>query len=214
MDLRRLAAWAGMVGPALFVAVFTVEGWLRPGYDARTMYVSELALGPRGWVQAANFVVCGVLLLVFAQGLAAEFRRGVASRAGPLLLALIGVGLLASGFVTMDPANTPRDQLSLSGRLHNAFGALVFTLMPVTCFVFLRRFRQDPRWRSLRWWTLAAGAITAAAVVLMSVGPTQPPAAPNAFNAWIGVIQRTILVTYFAWQFTFALALHRRIEAG
>jgi hypothetical membrane protein len=210
MGRRELGAWAGVVGPALFVATFTIEGWLLPGYDARSMFISELALGPRGWIQGVNFVVLGMLLLVSTWGVAAEFPSGKASRAGPVLLAIIGASFLASGFFVMDPATTPRDQLSWHGRLHNLFGALVFSLSPVTCFVFARRFRVDPAWRSLRWWTLAAGAIITVAVIAMSVGPTQPPAPPNAFNAWIGAIQRTAIVPFLVWQFTVALRLLRR----
>lgn len=173
------------------------------------MFVSELALGPRGWIQAVNFVLFGVLFLVFTRGVAGELQYGRASRAGPILLAIIGISLLVSGLFVMDPVTTPPDQTSWHGKLHTLFGALAFSLMPVSCFVFLRRFTADPKWRSLQWWTLAAGTIIAASVVVMSVGPTQPPAAPNAFNEWIGVIQRTALVTYLAWQFTFALGLRR-----
>ncbi len=210
MDRRRVGAWAGLIGPALFVAVFTLEGWLRPGYAPRSMYVSELALGPRGWIQAANFVIFGALFLVFALGAAAEFREGKASRAGPILLAIIGFSFLVSGFLTMDPADTPRDQMSWHGLLHNIFGALVFSLSPVSCIVFLRRFREDAAWRWLQWWTLAAAAIIVAAVVVMRVGPAQPPAVPNAFNAWIGAVQRTALITFLGWQFLLALGLLRR----
>jgi hypothetical protein len=209
MDRRQRAAWAGMIGPPLFVAIFTLEGWLRPGYHPLGMFVSELSLGPRGWIQIVNFVVFGVLLLVFTRGVAAEFQSGKASRAGPILLTIIGIGFLASGPFVMDPVTTLRGQMSLHGKLHGLFGALVFSLSPVSCFVFLRRFREDPRWRSLQWWTLAAGTIIAAAVVVLSVGPTRPPAAPNAFNEWVGVIQRTAIITHLSWLFTFALRLHR-----
>jgi len=45
---RRMTAGAGMLGPALFVGVFTLEGWLRPGYAPKAMYISALSLGPRG----------------------------------------------------------------------------------------------------------------------------------------------------------------------
>ena len=60
-----------MIGPALFVVTFTIEGCLRPGYRAREMFVSELSLGPRGWIQIANFIVAfnawnGVVQRVFA----------------------------------------------------------------------------------------------------------------------------------------------------
>ena len=57
----NLSAWAGMLGPALFVAVFSIEGALRPGYNALSTYVSALSLGPRGWIQIANFYLFGLL---------------------------------------------------------------------------------------------------------------------------------------------------------
>jgi hypothetical protein len=142
----------------------------------------------------------------------AEFRSGKASRAGPILLAIIGVSFLVSGIFVMDPAATPRDQMSWHGKLHGLFGALVFSLSPASCFVFLRRFREDPAWRPLQRWTLAAGLISAASVVVMSVAPTRPPAAPNAFNEWNGVLQRTVLVAYLSWQLAFALGLRRRSD--
>jgi hypothetical protein len=210
MNRRLVAAWAGLLGPALFVATFTVEGWLRPDYDAKSTFVSALSLGPRGFIQVVNFVVLGALLLVFAQGVAAEFREGTASRAGPVLLAIIGASYLLSGPCVMDPMRTPRDQMTVHGMLHGIFGALVFSLSPATCFVFLRRFRADPRWRSLAGWTLAAGAISVAAVVLLRVGPTRPPSAPNAFDGWVGVVQRAAIITNLSWVFAFALALLRR----
>jgi Protein of unknown function (DUF998) len=199
-----------MIGPALFVAIFTLAGWLRPGYSSRGMFVSELALGPRGWIQIVNFIVFGILFLVFARGVAAEFPDGKASCWGPILLTIIGISFLASGPFVMDPVTVPPDQMSLHGKLHMLFGALVFSLSPVSCFVFLRRFRENPKWRSLRWWTLAAGIITVAVVVVMAAGLTRAPAAPNAFNAWRGLVQRTFIVTYNLWIFTFACRLRRR----
>jgi hypothetical protein len=41
------------------VAVFTIEGWLRPGYDPLSTYVSALSLGLHGWIQIVNFIVLG-----------------------------------------------------------------------------------------------------------------------------------------------------------
>src|SRR5690242_18835283 len=95
--IKSIAGWAGMIGSALFVTVFTVEGWLRPGYDWRSTFISELSIGPRGWIQIANFIVLGILFFVFTRGVAAEFREGKASKAGPILLAIIGFSFLVSG---------------------------------------------------------------------------------------------------------------------
>ena len=82
MDKRRLGALAGALGALVFASVFTLEGSLRPEYDWRSMFVSELSLGPRGFVQILNFFFFGVSQLLFARGMAAEFPLGKASRAG------------------------------------------------------------------------------------------------------------------------------------
>jgi hypothetical protein len=175
------------------------------------MYVSALSLGPRGWIQVLAFVAFGASLLVFAWGVAAAFPSGPASRVGPRLLAVIAAGILVSGPFVMDPVGTPRAQMTVHGLVHQALGAVVFALMPVTCLVFLRRFRADAAWRALRAWTLAAAAIIAGAIVLLKVAQLGlPPRPPNAWTPWVGLLQRVALVTFLAWLFTFALALHRR----
>jgi Protein of unknown function (DUF998) len=172
------------------------------------MYVSALSLGPRGWIQIVNFVVFGLLLLAFTRGVAAEFQSGKASRAGPILLTIIAISYLVSGPFVMDPTSTPPTQMTLHGTLHGIFGGIVFSLMPVSCFVFLRRFREDPKWQFLQWWTLALGAIIVAAVVLLTVA-TKLPDSQNVFNEWLGLIQRTAIVPFMIWLFTFALGLRR-----
>lgn len=197
-----------MLASALFVATFTIEGFLRPGYDPLRMYISELSLGPRGWVQIANFVIVGALFLIFAWCVKAEFRDGKGSRFGPILLIVIGLGFFLSGPAVMDPVTTPPDQMTLSGTLHAIFGAIVFTLIPIVCWIFSRRFRIDPKWRSLYGWTLAAALVTTAATILLSVA-TKPPLAPNFLTEWDGLIQRFLIVPFHAWVFTFASALNR-----
>lgn len=222
MNRRPVAAWAGMIGPALFIALVVLEGWLRPGYDWRSMFVSELSLGTRGWIQIVNFVILGFLLLVFTYGVSAEFPRGKASKAGPALLTIIGISLILSGIFVMDPVSTPPDDMSFHGTLHNLLGAAVFFLMPITCLVFWRRFRAEPGWQNLQWWTVSASIVITIAVAFMVVGmeqlpetqlpdsqgaDTQAPDAAGILTAWIGAIQRTALFTFLIWLFTFAYRL-------
>ncbi len=206
-NIRTLASWAGMIGPTLFVAVFILEGWLRPGYNPLSMVVSELSLGPRGWIQITNFLILGVLFLIFARGVAAQFRESKASRAGSILLTIIGFALLASGPFVMDPASTPRDQWSVHGTIHQLLGAIVFSLMPISCFLFWYRFRQDTKWQSLRWWTLATGIIFVVAIILLKAGQALPSSSPNVLSNFLGLIQRIALITYLAWVFAFAFRL-------
>ena len=48
----RLCLWAGVVGPILFVLVFTIDGFLQPHYSAMSQAVSYLAVASNGWIQA------------------------------------------------------------------------------------------------------------------------------------------------------------------
>ena len=102
-----------MIGPAVFaliVVVLTVLqydfmvrlGWAPVGVSD-VPWPSALALDPYGFLQVLNFVLFGVMLMVFAAGL----QRGVAlsgrvSWAGPACLVAAGVALALLGFKT-DP---------------------------------------------------------------------------------------------------------------
>ena len=197
------------MAPVLFVATFTIEGLIRPGYDPLSMYVSALSFGPEGWIQILNFIVFGVLLLIFASSVAAAFREGKASKTGALLLRMIAVCILFSGPFVMDPMGTLPSAMTLHGIIHGALGGIAFTLMPISCFVFWRRFREDPKWLPLQQWSWAAGVIVAAAVVFLTIA-TKIPAAHDAFAPWFGLIQRMVIVPYMVWLFVFALGFYER----
>ncbi|MFF2031566.1 DUF998 domain-containing protein [Arthrobacter sp. NPDC058192] len=204
-----LASVAGMVGTVLFVSVFTVYGWLCRGYSPTSMFVSELSLGPYGWVQMLNFVLTGALVVIFGRGLAAHFGTGPKSQAGPVLLQCMGVSLVVSGLFATDPS-AMFDQASVHGVVHGIFGAVFFTLAPVSCFVFYRRFCSDRAWRPLAGWTLAAGIILSLGVVLLKV--SQQPA--SGLFEWKGLIQRVILVTIMTWIFAVASQLRHLSRDG
>ena len=87
--------------------------------------------------------------------------------------------------------------MTLSGRLHDLFGAIVFSLAPVTCFVVARHLRGAPEWRRFQRWSLLAGVVTIVSVIGMSVG----------IEGWQGLVQRTHLVTFLTWVATFAWRL-------
>ncbi len=207
---RRLATWAGVIAPALFVGTFLMEGWLRPGYDPIQMYISALSLGPRGWIQITNFLVLGALFLVFTRAVAAEFPSGKASRGGVIVLTIIGFCYFISGPFVMDPTGTPLSAATVHGTIHGIAGGIVFTLMPVSCFVFLRRFRADVDWRWLQGWTLGLGTLSAAAVIVQTFA-SKLPQLQSIFVDWLGLIQRTALVPFMLWIFIFALGMVRRL---
>ncbi len=199
-----MGTMAGVLGPSGFVVVFLVEGWLRPGYHPLADYVSALSLGERGWIQIANFLFVGTCLVVLAGAAAATIRKS----AGPIMLGIVGIGYLMSGPFVMDPAGTPRAAMSTHGLVHGVLGAVVFVLMPIIPFVFLRRFRRDTAWRSLSRPTVILGTITAATDIAFTI-VTKSPDLMTMSAPWTGLLQRLVIVPFQAWVVVLALGLRR-----
>src|SRR5581483_3301894 len=65
----RLLLACGAIGPLLFIVVFLIEGVTRADYNPLRYPVSSLSIGDLGWIQAANFLMVGLLLCAFAIGL-------------------------------------------------------------------------------------------------------------------------------------------------
>lgn len=206
MNQRQISAWAGIIGATLFVLIFTLEGWYRPGYKPLEMFVSALSLGSRGWIQILNFLIFGTLLFVFSWSVAAEFPNGKVSRGGPIIFRIIAVCYFLSGLFVMDPVYP---SFTFHGKLHDILGWIVFPLMPISCFVFLRRFREDPNWHYLQWVTLGLGLLSALGFVLLTMAANSADMR-NVFNHQLGLIQRTILAPFMVWIFIFALGLLKR----
>ncbi|MFC8807744.1 DUF998 domain-containing protein [Streptomyces anthocyanicus] len=89
----------GMAAGPLFTVAYLLQGASRVGYRPFRHPVSSLAFGRAGWVQTVNFLLAGLLSLVFAVGL---WRVGF-SRWGALLIGAWAVGLLGAGAFRTDP---------------------------------------------------------------------------------------------------------------
>lgn len=138
----------GMVAGPLYVAVSLAQAVLRPGFDLRRHQWSLLANGDFGWVQVANFLVSGAMVVAFAVGL----RRDLGTGWAPRLVAGYGLGLVAAGIFRADPAlgfpiGTPDGPGSVSwhGIAHLASGAVGFGCLIAACFVVGRRYARDGR---------------------------------------------------------------------
>ena len=189
-----------MIAGPLFVATFLVEGALRPDYDALRHPVSSLALGPRGWVQVANFAVTGVLYLAFAIGLSRAPRISVRTQIGPILIGAAAVGLIGAGVFTTDPVSgyppgTP-DALTehtAAGVLHDLFSAPTFLALPVAALVFAWSYRHDDcRWA---WYSAGSALVLLVAFGLASAAFSQVPSLVDRG----GLFQRVAVTTGFAW---------------
>lgn len=202
-SIRRLLA-GGAIGAVLFVIVLLIEGATRPGYSAWRNFGSSLSLGPFGWVQVVNFVVCGLLCIGLALGLRRALRDGRGATWGPILLGVFGLSLISAGvFVTgpalgYPPGVPEHGPESLHSMLHGLSGLIAFTSLAAACFVMARRFAGDPGWRGWAAYSVATGV-----VVLLSFIASNASAILDMLgtlpNAPTGLIQRIGIVAGWGW---------------
>ena len=204
--MKKTASWAGILGTVLFTLSFTLNGWLRPDYHPMQMYVSELAIGPSGWIQMVSFIGLGISFMLFSPGIRATFPTGSASRAAPILLGIIGISYVFSGVFVTDPQAMFDNQQTLHGIVHGVFGAMVFSLSAASCFVLWHRFRVDAAWRPLATFSLAAGIAMCVLIVLMKIGQLQT----GLLHQWAGVVQRCCLLISYAWIFVISLRMKKQ----
>ena len=185
----QLLALAGIGGPILFVLVFTIDGWLSPGYSSLSQSVSSLGTtGTYAWIQNTNFVVFGLLLMAFAVGFSRQMRE-VLSREGvwvsSLLLLLTGAGLVNDGFFTQDSVMT------FHGLLHALGFLVIFASLIVALLLIGRQLSSIAAWRGYGWYSTITGLLTLGVLVLSAV-----LADPLHMT---GLFQRILVVVAFGW---------------
>lgn len=197
---RSLLGYGVLAGP-FYVAVVLVQAlWLRPGFDLLHDDASLLSNGPFGWVQIANFVVTGTMVVLCAVGV----RRATSATWAPILLALYGVGMIAAGFFVADPMNgfpagAPAgrpDTITVHGMLHIASAGIGFLSFVAACLVMARRFAvsREPGWK---WFSLATGVVFLATFAGVASGSGS---AAVVIGFWVGLA--------LAWSWIGGLSIH------
>ena len=192
----------GVLGGPFYLAVGLIQARLREGFDLARHPLSVLTNGPGGWVQTANFVITGLMVVAAAVG----FGRvlGPKSRAVTWFLGGYGVAMIVAAMFPADPVdgfppgtpNGPPTSISTTGLLHFVAGSLGFTLLAISCF-----FAAWAMWRrnvsSLALLSLLSGF----AVVLGFFGGIVLPM--GVLGIWFAV------VVGWAWLTVMSLRLNR-----
>lgn len=207
-SILQLSVWAGIIGPILYILVFTLDGALRPGYSAYREAASYLLLGSLGWIEIVNFIVFGCLLIVFAFGF--FHRMSGVLRSGWLhistcLLVLVGVGFFMAALFLPDPFGEP--QHTLHAMLHNVAFIVVFFPLGVACVLIGSQLRKVVGWRIVGWYAMITGIpICFIALASFNFQPSTPP-------AWGGLFERIFFVIVFAWYVILASRMLKRESA-
>ena len=209
---RRWLLICGAVAGPLFTISWFLQGLRRADYDPMRYAVSSLSVGESGWVQIITFIVTGLLILAFSVELRRRLQGPSGSVWGPLLVMLLGIGLIGAGIFVTDPLNgyppgtpvIPTDRTT-HGILHDLFGIPFFLGLPIACIVFSRFFTRQGE-RGWAWYSLLSGIGMFAVFFVARLGfrllPTYPTLAAN-----FGLLQRIVITIGLAWLTLLALRM-------
>jgi hypothetical membrane protein len=206
----RLLAVIGAIGSACFLTSTVVANILQPTFDPGESFVSDLALGPVGYLMTTSFWLHGVAIFALAIGLNRGVTRTPSHRIAVSLLAVGAVGVVLLGFFPTDPGLHPH---TVSGRLHIAIAGTAFTSLSIAFLLFVKAFRGDPHWGANRWWapTLAVLVLMALAVFGFVLLAARLDWFPQAAN-WVGAAERLLIGFNLAWIFLASLHLRAIIS--
>jgi hypothetical protein len=209
MGSRWSLAGGGLAATQMTVFV-TVAGETRPGYDPSRNWVSQLALGPGGWLAALNLGICGFWLLLCAHGLGRNL-----SQANPIstyavrLVTFCGACLVMIAMVRTDPGiGYPPDvpaAHTVLGILHQVI-SVALGFAGIAAAATLGRCLPEARWAASTGRAVAAlmtvTFVSGSILVLLDAGGVLPRA-PSGFLervalfaglAWFGVVSTLLLL--------------------
>ena len=161
-SVTRTLLLCGVVSGPLFILTVLVQSFTVPGFDIRVDLISLLSLGMYGFVQIANFTVCGGLDLSYAVGLWRKLHGGPSGTFAPIFIGLHGLLLVVVAVFVTDPSNgfppgsvTPTVPSS-HGMIHAGGALWVFVTCAAALAVLVRHFLAQRE----RWWAAYCGAST------------------------------------------------------
>lgn len=138
---------AGLVAGPVYITTSLAQALTREGFDPSRHAWSMLAAGDLGWIQRANLLLTGALVVLLAAGLRAPLADGRGSTWVPRLVGLFGVGMVLASFFSADPAlgfppGTAEDyrQMSWHGAVHMVTASTGFLGAIAASWIMARRF--------------------------------------------------------------------------
>jgi hypothetical protein len=183
---ERLLPAFGVLAAVQMIAVSTLDGLRRPGYDETRNWISQLSLGTDGWYGTVNLATCGLWLVLCALGL----RRRADRRAVGLVL-WCGLCLGALALVRTDaglgfPPGVPEEH-TVRGLIHK----LIAVTLGVAGIAAVARLGPR-RTASVVAAVMAVSFVAAVVLVLLDDGGVLP-GNPS------GLLERVALFAGFSW---------------
>jgi hypothetical protein len=192
------AGLAGVAGPAVFTAAWSVLGHRQDGYPVRDEHISGLAArdATRPAVMRTAFFVLGSGTVALAAGLVPALG-GRRAGLGPWLVGMGGLAQLTAGafrrdFMLLAPPDRDTGwQQSRANDGHDASAGVAYVTGLLAPLLLARRFRGDPAWS----WLAPVGvavAVTSGALAVFF--------ATDVDRKGNGIVQRAMVSADLAFQ--------------
>ena len=208
-EQTKLLLMGGILAGPIYILVGIAQVLTREGFDITRHPLSMMSLGNLGWIQIANFVITGLLVIAGAIGLRRLAQADKRLRWGALLLGIYGLGVLGGGIFVTDPAlgfppgtpDTYPQTMSWHGLLHFIFGQIGFLALIAASFVYARYFAK----KGLRGWAIFS--TLTGALFLFAIMSTVATAGGDGS---VGALLALYVAVILAWVWLSAISNHMR----
>lgn len=195
-DLFARLALALLGGALLVTSYMTavLSGQVDPVTDPVSDYAFHGAGGPLFVVAVLLLLLSGLVIRAGMNGARMPRHRAIS-----VLFGLWYAGLLICVVFPGDQLVT--DQ-TLSGHLHRLGGAMLFTCLPLACWILARSLLPDPRWAGVAAWIRRFAVTVLSCATMFGVAQLVP---------WLpkGLLERVALGAELALLIALALAVRR-----
>lgn len=175
--------------PIIFVLVaFTLES-LYPAYSRIQNTISELVWGPHGWGLSVLFFIFGFALMALAIRLCSVAGGSISLKLGISFLFLMGLGFI---IIAIFPTRAPGAGQSIKALIHLQTARGISIAFPLSCLLIGIGLRNNNDWQFIRLFTLTAGGFGLLFIIAGAL-------ATFTSAAWIGAIERVILMNGLIW---------------
>lgn len=142
-------AICGIIGPIMFTIVLIVLGFLHPGYNHITQYISEFGAvnAPYATIKNTCQFIIGILIVLFSFGIYLELndKKTKSTILGSSLIFISGLSFLLLGFFPCDP-----DCINFStvGIIHGYLANTAQLPLIIAPYFLLAKFKRNKKWHS------------------------------------------------------------------
>jgi hypothetical membrane protein len=202
----HLLLGAVIVGIMLVVLLGVIVQLLPPHYNPISQSESDLAVGPYGFLMALDFIIGGVLLLIFVVAFRRVIPKEGQSRSGLILLGVAAICKIIIAFAATDLTSRP---YTIHGTIHAIVALASFFCGGLGVLLLARSLRHVPNMRSSQRFLVRLAILTLvwSVIVILTV------AVSTQIEVW-GLLERVATGLSLLWVLIASLGLWRSSSLG